>query len=250
MRGPSREALSGIVRWLDRQVHKLGVDVRLETEATPALVRREKPDYVVIATGGEPNVGHFEGKELAVSTWDILTGRVHPGERVMVYDDDGRQPGPSAAEYLLARGAQVELVTPDRHAAYETGQLNAPYHMKALYGKGAVITPDARIVRISREGNRLVVLLRNTYADTEEEREVDQVVAEHGTKALDKVYFDLVPHSRNLGEIDLDGFAKGQAKPVVNNAGGEFVLVRVGDAVQSRNIHAAIYDSLRFCKEF
>lgn len=250
MRGPTREALSGIVRWLDRQVHKLGVDVRLNTEATPEMVRREKPDYVVIATGGEPNIGLFEGKELAVSTWDILTGRVQPGERVIVHDDDGRQPGPSAAEYLLARGAQVELVTPDRHAAYETGQLNSPYHMKALYGKGAVITPDTRIVRISREGNRLVVLLRNTYADTEEEREVDQVVAEHGTKARDKVYFDLVPHSRNLGEIDLDGFAKGKAKPVVNNAGGEFVLVRVGDAVQSRNIHAAIYDSLRFCKEF
>jgi len=28
------------------------------------------------------------------------------------------------------------------------------------------------------------------------------------------------------------------------------MLFRVGDAVASRNIHAAIYDSLRLCKEF
>ena len=35
----------------------------------------------------------------------------------------------------------------------------------------------------------------------------------------------------------------------VNNRGGEFQLFRVGDAVASRNIHAAIYDSLRLCKD-
>ena len=31
---------------------------------------------------------------------------------------------------------------------------------------------------------------------------------------------------------------------------GSFVLYRIGDAVASRNIHAAIYDSLRLCKNF
>ncbi len=37
---------------------------------------------------------------------------------------------------------------------------------------------------------------------------------------------------------------------MVNNPDGRFQLFRVGDAVASRNIHAAIYDSLRLCKDF
>jgi hypothetical protein len=36
----------------------------------------------------------------------------------------------------------------------------------------------------------------------------------------------------------------------VNNPDGRFQLFRVGDAVASRNIRAAIYDSLRLCKAF
>ena len=34
------------------------------------------------------------------------------------------------------------------------------------------------------------------------------------------------------------------------NPDGRYQLFRVGDAVASRNIHAAIYDSLRLCKDF
>ena len=31
------------------------------------------------------------------------------------------------------------------------------------------------------------------------------------------------------------------------NEGGEFTLYRVGDAVASRNVHAAVLDSFRLC---
>ena len=37
---------------------------------------------------------------------------------------------------------------------------------------------------------------------------------------------------------------------IAANPGGRYQLFRVGDAVASRNIHAAIYDSLRLCKNF
>jgi hypothetical protein len=35
----------------------------------------------------------------------------------------------------------------------------------------------------------------------------------------------------------------------VTNPEGRFQRFRVGDAIASRNIHAAIYDSLRLCKD-
>ena len=43
---------------------------------------------------------------------------------------------------------------------------------------------------------------------------------------------------------------EGRPRTISSNPDGEFMLFRVGDAVASRNVHAAIYDSLRLCKDF
>jgi NADPH-dependent 2,4-dienoyl-CoA reductase/sulfur reductase-like enzyme len=245
-----REPLSGITRWLDGQVRKHGVDLRLNTPATTEAVLAEKPDEVVVATGGHANKGTFEGSGLAVTTWDILEGRVAPGENVLLFDDQAGHAGPSVAEFMAARGAQVELATPERYIGVEFGATNHPIHLRELYGKGVIITPDIRLMKVYREGNRLVAVLRNEYTHEEEERVIDQVVAEHGTLPNDDLYFALKPLSSNQGELDLRALAKGRAETPVNNPAGTFRIFRAGDAVASRNIHAAIYDSLRLCKDF
>jgi hypothetical protein len=53
----------------------------------------------------------------------------------------------------------------------------------------------------------------------------------------------------NCGEIDQGALIAGRPQTIVANPGGRFQLFRVGDAVASRNVHAAIYDSLRLCKD-
>jgi len=78
---------------------------------------------------------------------------------------------------------------------------------------------------------------------------VDRVVIEHGTLPADELYFELKPQSSNLGEVDLDALIAGRPQNKVSNPDGRYELFRVGDAVASRNIHAAIYDSLRLCKD-
>ena len=72
---------------------------------------------------------------------------------------------------------------------------------------------------------------------------------EHGTLPADELYLELKPQSSNRGEIDLDALIAGRPQSIVTNPSGSFQLFRVGDAVASRNIHAAIYDSLRLCKD-
>jgi hypothetical protein len=79
---------------------------------------------------------------------------------------------------------------------------------------------------------------------------VDQVVVEHGTLPLDDLYFALKEQSTNRGEVDYPAFIAGRPQQIVRNPDGGFRLFRIGDAVASRNIHAAIYDALRLCKEF
>jgi NADPH-dependent 2,4-dienoyl-CoA reductase/sulfur reductase-like enzyme len=245
-----RSGLAGIPRWLEAQARKRGVDMRFNTPATAENVMAENPDVVIVATGGLPNKGAIEGVELAVSTWDILNGKVEPGENVLVFDDQGGHAGPSTAEFLATRGAKVEVATPERYLGIEVGGTNFPIHFRELYKMGVVMTPDVRLTRVYREGNQLVAVLRNEYTLTEEERVVDQVVAEHGTLPKADLYFALKPHATNRGETDLRALSENKPQTLNKNPRGKFQLFRVGDAVASRNIHAAIYDSLRLCKDF
>ena len=67
----------------------------------------------------------------------------------------------------------------------------------------------------------------------------------YGVKPLDELYFDLVPHSKNQGEINYAKFINGKQQDIIRNKNNHFYLFRIGDAVSSRNIHAAIYDALR-----
>jgi len=55
--------------------------------------------------------------------------------------------------------------------------------------------------------------------------------------------------SANRGEVDLAALIAGRPQKLQRNPDGRFQLFRVGDAVASRNVHAAIYDSLRLCKD-
>ena len=81
------------------------------------------------------------------------------------------------------------------------------------------------------------------------EREVDQVVVEHGTLPIDDLYRELKPLSRNDGAVDYDKLINGGVIFPARSE-GNFDLVRIGDAVHARNIHAAIYDGLRYATRF
>lgn len=242
-----REALSGIPRWLYAQVQKKGVDIRLGHAATADDIAAEAPDVVIMATGGVPNLGHAKGHEHAVSTWDILTGRVEPTGSVLLFDEIGGHNAASTAEVLAKKGCLVEMVTHDVQIAQEIGTTNKPVHLRELYKLGVVMTPNTELIEIYPEGNRLIAALRNTMTDAEEERVVDRVVVDYGTLPVDGLFEALRGASINDGETDLDALISGRAPRWTGQPG--FALYRVGDAWTGRNIHAALYDSLRLCKD-
>ena len=99
-----------------------------------------------------------------------------------------------------------------------------------------------------REGNRLVASFWNEYAEETVERAVDQVVVEHGTLPADELYHALKDGSRMAARSMSRAWPRAQPAEIVSNPEGGYLLYRIGDAVSSRNIHAAIYDALRLCK--
>jgi hypothetical protein len=76
---------------------------------------------------------------------------------------------------------------------------------------------------------------------------VDHVVVEHGTLPTDELYVELLLGSTNFGEVDHRALLAHEQQDVVRNEAGRYQLFRIGDAVASRNIHAAIHDALRLC---
>lgn len=245
-----RREILGIIDWRLQQCSAHGVRFRFNTLAEAHDVLAEQPEIVFIATGGVPNLSFLEaGGDLVTTSWDILSGEVKPAESVLLFDDNGADAGLTIAEFIAEAGSRLEIVTPERIVAPEVGGTNYPPYFKALSAHGAVITLNLRLERVARAGNKLAAVLVNEYDKSRHQRLVDQVVVEHGSLPLDELYFSLKPRSQNLGEVDYDALVANSPQRRMRNRDGDYRLYRIGDAVSSRNIHAAIYDALRLAKD-
>ena len=199
-----RGDFGGIVLWLETQVRKLGVDIRLGIEATMDLVLAEKPDAVIMATGSEPKMPEIPGVETAPVALidDVLTQKIDWGDKVLVLDQDAFHQGPAVAEYLIDQGGKVEVVTDLYSLGEDIDHFNKPLIYKRLLSKGVVITPNTEVKEITEE----TVVLKNVYS--EEERRVEGVstfVYAGHRRAQDTLYKELngkVPQLSLVGDAE------------------------------------------------
>jgi mycofactocin system FadH/OYE family oxidoreductase 2 len=217
-RAPARAEYAGIVRFLTRQIDRLGVEVRLGVEATAELVLAERPDAVVVATGSRPYVPPVPGSDgkHVVTTREVLAGEAKVGASVVVVDDVATEEGLSVAELLLDQGKRVEICSPLFHVGQDIGATSiAPLYAR-LHGKGVVLTPGTELTAI--EGS--TVILRNVFSGALHRREaVDTIVLALGSRSTDALYRALKGHVA--------------------------LLHAAGDCVAPRGVHAAILDGTR-----
>jgi 2,4-dienoyl-CoA reductase-like NADH-dependent reductase (Old Yellow Enzyme family)/thioredoxin reductase len=121
-RAPGLQGIADITDWLQREVMRLGVEVRTHTYMEATDVLTERPDLLVVATGAQARgdgaqaarPGRVAGCDLAhvMSASDLLTdGARALGRTALVLDDVGHYEAIAAAEYLVARGVAVTFVT-------------------------------------------------------------------------------------------------------------------------------------------
>jgi hypothetical protein len=182
-----------------------------------------------------------------VDTWDIISGSRKVGGDVLVYDDLGGHQAMDAVEALIRTAGTVEYVTPERSVAVDVGASPAGQYF-ALFADHDVATGVLhRLVSIEKHDGRLLARLQVEGAKAATERVVDTVVVEHGTEPDNELYEALLPGSVNLGQIAIRELLARSPQPATANPDGRYALYRVGDAVASRNIHAAILDAYRLC---
>jgi 2,4-dienoyl-CoA reductase-like NADH-dependent reductase (Old Yellow Enzyme family) len=242
-----RKDLIGLIEWRRRELERLGVAVRLNAYAERADVLAEKPHVVIVATGGVPDIDWIPGAEHCTSVWEVIGGEKPLAADVVVYDGTGRHPAPQVAELASTQGRRVQYVGIDAQIAMELTYAERAIWKKRSYELGLATTFDHEIEKVERQGNRLAATFRNLSTGAVKQCVADQVIVEHGTIPADQLYRDLRAESVNDGVSDIDALIAGRPQPVSARQSMQFELHRIGDAVASRNIHAAVLDALRLC---
>ena len=243
-----RRDLIGIVDWLQSEIERLKVDIRYNCYAEADGILAEVPDIVIVATGGTPRSPAIDGAEHAMSSWDAAT---QPGEfeTALIYDEDGGHAAISLAQQIATQGRKVVIATNDRILGRSLGGSSYPVYLGALAEAGARIITDYRLVSIAKRGNRLSATLAHDFGSAREELTVDRVIVELGSEPADQLFHDLKPHARNRGVTDVDALKNSTPQPWLQDGENGLLLFRVGDAVSSRDTHAAMLDSLRILKD-
>jgi thioredoxin reductase len=118
---PDRQIFSTTTEWYERQLAKLGVEVRLGVEANLENILAEQPDAVIVATGSRYlRTGESGFVEYPVPGWDqdwvltpeqIIEDGLRPTGNVLILDDEGMNTAAGVAEILAAGGADVTMIT-------------------------------------------------------------------------------------------------------------------------------------------
>jgi len=211
LRTPGRDEFGWVTRDLERRLLRLGVDIRLGTEATAELVRELAPDGVVVATGASPSRTGFSSvnplvdrlpgadQDTVLTAWDVLLESRPVGKRVVVLDDDGSRAAAGVTEVLLDRGSEVELVS--RWPTLFPGTLTT-LDMAHLYGRllGKGLAYRLNYWASGIEGDRVTIF--NLYTGTPETLDgVDTVVLATGAKANEELYLALKDEHSNVHRI-------------------------------------------------
>ena len=174
-RGPGRTDFAEVGRYFSVELRRLGVDVRVNTDATAEAVLGLNPDEIFIATGGRPRVpDHIEGigRPNVVQAWDVFNGTAECGQRVVVLDDDFHIQGLNVAELLAAQGKDVEVVTRE----FEVGPHIEPNTRMATLRRVNELGVRLSPTTWAREIGADHIVLYHFYSLNEETRPVDTVV--------------------------------------------------------------------------
>ena len=233
METPGRQTFGWIVTDLRTHLDKLGVEIRVGVTATAALVEKENPHGVVLATGALPGRDGFShaapltrripgaGLPHVVTPWEVL-GRGHvTGGRVVVLDADGSRYAAGTTEALVDRGADVELISPNADLFPATvTTLDRSFVYQRLFSKGLRYRLNSWVSEIGSS----TVTAYNLYSGASAVLDgITAVVLITGRVANDSLYREL----------------KGQLEH----------LHRIGDCVAPRSLDHAIYEGFMAGRE-
>jgi NADPH-dependent 2,4-dienoyl-CoA reductase/sulfur reductase-like enzyme len=188
------------------RIHRLGVDVHLDTEFRPGTAT-EVPatTTVAFATGAVERVPAIPGvaSPHVLLSRDVLGGRATPGRSVAVVVEDDHMPPVALAEFLAGRGADVTMFYSTQTPAQLLGRYIAGSALGRLDALGVRIRTMEEVVGIEEDR----VLVRHIYSGRQDTvGGFDTVVLSCGGVS-DSTVFDRVAAAREDVHVLGDAYA-------------------------------------------
>jgi 2,4-dienoyl-CoA reductase-like NADH-dependent reductase (Old Yellow Enzyme family) len=149
---PFREEFGTMLDYYQIQMNRLGVRVRLETEATPELIQNEKPDVVIVANGPAHQMQKIEGVDpsQSISMLDVLKRRKEIGKNVIISCAgfccaNKTYFGCEIAELLAKEGKHVRMVTFKEDIIDKMTDYRRSFEKKRIVDLGIRIEPKTKI---------------------------------------------------------------------------------------------------------
>lgn len=199
-----------LITYMERQIHKLGVNVRLLKEATAEEVAAGQFDKVILAAGSTPVMPPIPGIEYAASANAYLTAQKKPGKKVVVIG--GGLVGCEAAAYMKETADEVTIIEMlDDILATADHCLNNDQALRAMLAERNIpAICSAKVTRITPDSV--------TYVKDGKEASID----------CDTVMIAAGYRANNQLEEALEGFVKD--------------LTVIGDAEAPRKILTAVHE--------
>ena len=172
----TNKRIGKVVKYLKGQVRKLPIELRLNTEVTPALVDEIKPDVVVLAAGGIAPVLEVPGGNgvNVLDLHDIRKLLFPQTKRVAIIG--GGFVGCELAVTLLGRGKDVSIIEESKRIGADVGLVHRWLWMKRLREAEARLETEASVVEITDRGVKI------SRAGSTDFVEADAVVLAGGLK--------------------------------------------------------------------
>lgn len=149
---PYKVEIKKFANFLVNQMEKLNIKIDLNTEVTPALLKRHRPQVIILATGATPLVPKIAGLDgrNAVNAEDVIAGKVKAGENVVILG--GGRVGCELAELLAASGKKVSIVEILAEIASEMREREGrQILLNRLADKGVIFLTQMKTEEISNE---------------------------------------------------------------------------------------------------
>jgi 2,4-dienoyl-CoA reductase-like NADH-dependent reductase (Old Yellow Enzyme family)/thioredoxin reductase len=213
---PSRQEFGQAIRFLKHELERLSIDVRMNTEVTADMALAEKPDAVIVATGGlaievpaPEKVGPGSSIEIApgshvVTAEDVLQRKAECGKRVVIADYQNYTKGLVAAEVLAELGKEVTVIMPFPVRLFTSN----PYNVELItLGLQFMMLKSKGVTRVSDHQVKKAfpgkVVIRDVFTEQEQELPADTLVLSYWRKANDGLYAELkgkVGQLRKIGD--------------------------------------------------
>jgi len=157
---PRRAQILDLIDWYQRQLEKLGADIRYNAYWDAVEIADFAADRVILATGSLPAGTGFQKALPHVSVlpgietgnvWsaeDVMARAARLGDRVIVLDEGGNWRGVGTAWKLAEDGHKVTIVTPDPMVAKELQRSAADVSARrCLAGLGVQFVTETAIVK-------------------------------------------------------------------------------------------------------